>query len=380
MALKPITVSQFNEYVSRVLMTDPLLMNVAVRGELSGVNYNQSGHVYFTVVDNESKLSCIIWRDKVREIPFELIDGQEVILRGSVNCYKKGGSYSLIVRDAELVGAGELAVRFEKMKAKLSAEGLFDNEHKKDLPFFPKKIAVVTASTGAAIKDIIKTLKAKNDISDLILYPAKVQGEGAAEDIASKIDRINAERDDIDLMIVGRGGGSQEDLWPFNEEIVARSIYASRIPVISAVGHEIDFSISDMVADVRAATPTAAAELAVPDTEELARRLEDIRHAMLKQLKNNAEYQRMRLDNAFGSARDSLKDKLERLKNDVEKMKLILMYNDPLSIMKNGYSIVRDDKGRIVSDSSKLKTGDKVGISFYKGNAGAVIEDTGSED
>lgn len=367
MALKPITVTQLNEYIARVIGTDPLLLNVGVRGEVSGVRYDGRGNAYFSLVDDTCLIDCIIWRDNAAELGFELQDGLEIIVRGYVNVYKKRGTISLTARSVELVGAGGLAKAFEEMKNKLDKEGLFDQSHKKALPFFPKKIAVVTAATGAAVQDIIKTVKSRNNVVSLYVYPSMVQGDGAAPQIAHNIDLINKTRDDIDIIIAGRGGGSAEDLWPFNEEVVARSIYASRIPVISAVGHEIDYSISDLVADVRAATPTAAAQIAVPDTSELQEDIDELRRSMLRQLKNNAAYDRIKTDNLKDIMLQALKSRVEGSRNEIERMKMILEYSDPRKIMEKGYSIVRDDNGNIVTKAESVKEGQELGIELSEG-------------
>ena len=373
MALKPVSVTQLNEYIARVIGTDPLLMNVGVQGEVSGVRFDGRGNCYFALVDENCLVDCIMWHDTLVDSGAEIKEGQEVILRGYINVYKKRGTYSLTVRSFELVGAGGLAKAFEEMKQKLDREGLFDPAHKKKLPFFPEKIAVVTAATGAAVQDIIKTVKSRNNFVSLYIYPSLVQGDGAAEQIAHNIDYINATRDDIDLMIVGRGGGSAEDLWPFNEEAVARSIYASRIPVISAVGHEIDFSISDLVADVRAATPTAAAQIAVPDTSELAEDIEDLKNSMYRQLKNNAQYARIKVENIYEGMKNQLTGNVAELRHEIERMKLTLEYNDPRKIMDKGYSIVRDQNGNVLRDGSSVSQGDRIAVELAKGSFDAEV-------
>ncbi|MBR3146732.1 MAG: exodeoxyribonuclease VII large subunit [Eubacterium sp.] len=367
MALKPVSVTQLNEYIARVIGTDPLLMNVGVRGEVSGARYDGRGNCYFSLMDETCSVDCILWSDTAAETGFEIKDGLEVIIRGYINVYRKRGTYSLNVRSCELVGAGGLAKAFEEMKQKLAAEGLFDVSHKKKLPFFPHKIAVVTAAAGAAVQDICKTIKSRNSVVSIYIYPSAVQGDGAAAQIAHNIDYINDTRNDIDIIIVGRGGGSAEDLWPFNEEVVARSIYASRIPVISAVGHEIDYSISDLVADVRAATPTAAGQTAVPDTSELASELEEVRKTMMRQLRNNAAYARIRTDNLFETVRQTARGRIADLRHETDKMRLTLEYNDPSKIMKKGYSVVRDVSGRVIMDAEDVSEGQKLDIDLARG-------------
>ena len=304
-------------------------------------------------------------------------------MRGYVNVYKKRGTISLTVRTCELIGTGGLAQAFEEMKQKLNAEGLFDQAHKKSLPVFPRKIAVVTAATGAAVQDILKTIKSRNTVVSVYIYPSLVQGDGAAQQIAHNVDYINRTRDDIDIIIVGRGGGSAEDLWPFNEEVVARSIYASRIPVISAVGHEIDYSISDLVADVRAATPTAAAQIAVPDTSDLAAELEDLRSLMMRELKNNAAFDRIKADNIKESMRNALDSRITGYRSDMEKMKVVLESNDPGLIMKRGYSIVKDTDGKVITDAAQVSDGQELEVDLASGKLGVKTlfrKESGSVD
>ena len=258
MGLKPIRVGQLNNYIGRVLKTDPILGNVSVIGEISNLKFHGSGHVYFSLKDEASKVNCFLAASNLERISCPMEEGMEIIASGYISVYERGGYYSLNIRDIEVNGEGQLAIQFEKLKAKLEKEGLFAAENKKLLPAFPSKIAVVTSETGAAVRDIIRTIKNKNDYVDILVYPVLVQGPAAAKDIADAITDINENYRDIDVIIKGRGGGSMEELWAFNEEMVARSIFASEIPVISAVGHETDFTISDFTADFRAATPTRA--------------------------------------------------------------------------------------------------------------------------
>ena len=231
MAVKPVKVSQLNGYISRVLQTDPLLGILSVIGEISNLKYHGSGHVFFSLKDEKSTVNCFLAAGNLRHIRYELAEGMEIIAHGYISVYQAGGRYSLNIRDIDVAGQGDLAAAFEKLKEKLAAEGLFDEAHKKPLPEYPKKIAVVTSETGAAVRDIIKIIKRRNDVTSVLVYPVLVQGPDAAPDIAAAIEDINR-MDDIDIIITGRGGGSMEDLWAFNEEIVARSIYRSVIPVI----------------------------------------------------------------------------------------------------------------------------------------------------
>ncbi len=263
-----LTVTQLNEYVRRTLASDPMLREITLQGEISGFKKQISGHWYFTLKDETSRVNCVLFRQNTYQVSFEPKDGDQVTLTGSVGLYTAAGSYQFYAEGMQRAGQGELWRRYELLKAKLAAEGLFDPARKRPLPYRPRRIAVVTSRSGAVIHDI-KTVAGRRDPSvAIILRPALVQGEGAAKDIAEGIEEA-ARVAGADLLIVGRGGGSMEDLWAFNEEIVVRAIAACPIPVISAVGHEVDVTLSDFAADVRAATPSAAAEIAVPDREKL---------------------------------------------------------------------------------------------------------------
>ena len=369
MPLKPISVSQLNEYISRVLVTDPLLGNVTVKGETSGVKYHQSGHVYFSLVDARARVNCFLNRELAADLRFRVADGMEVTIVGSVSVYQKGGSYSLYVRSLETEGAGSLQLAFEEMKQKLSAEGLFDPAKKKPLPFFPDHIGIVTSETGAAIRDMMKNIKPRNNHVIVTVFPVLVQGDAAAGQIARAIRTANEKFPYLDVLIVGRGGGSPEDLWAFNEEVVARAIYGSEIPVISAVGHEIDFTISDMAADVRAETPTKAAVIAVPDLDQLEEELEKRRSLIERQLDNGVMFQELRIDNLIRSMRSALENRIDRRQKDVEKLRIQLELNDPRKIMENGYSILEDEAGRVMTDAGELQTGGVYRVRLARGSA-----------
>lgn len=369
MPLKPISVSQLNEYISRVLVTDPLLGNVTVKGETSGVKYHQSGHVYFSLVDARARVNCFLNRELAADLRFRVADGMEVTIVGSVSVYQKGGSYSLYVRSLETEGAGSLQLAFEEMKKKLSAEGLFDPAKKKPLPFFPDHIGIVTSETGAAIRDMMKNIKPRNNHVSVTVFPVLVQGDAAAGQIARAIRTANEKFPYLDVLIVGRGGGSPEDLWAFNEEVVARAIYGSEIPVISAVGHEIDFTISDMAADVRAETPTKAAVIAVPDLDQLEEELEKRRSLIERQLDNGVMFQELRIDNLIRSMRSALENRIDRRQKDVEKLRMQLELNDPRKILENGYSILEDEAGRVMTDAGELQTGGVYRVRLARGSA-----------
>ncbi len=357
MALKPITVTQLNDYIARVLEFDTLLMNVSVTGEISNLKYHSSGHVYFSINDENAKVNCFFPASYVKNLSYELGDGLEVIVTGKVNVYRKGGYYSLFVRSIQVAGEGNLAMAFNLMKEKLEKEGLFDPAHKKPIPTFPKKLGILTSETGAAVQDILKIIRSRNEMVDVMIFPVQVQGEGAAANIASALSFVNQNYNDIDVLIVGRGGGSQEDLWAFNEEVLARAIYDSRIPVISAVGHEIDFSISDFVADRRAETPTAAAEMAVPDLRELRMKLDQIRDSLRQDLTAKLKYDELRADSLLKEMRNDLTRILTDSRNRIERLKIILEENDPLKVLSKGYSVIRNEDHETVDSVNKLTDG-----------------------
>lgn len=397
MALKPIKVSQLNKYIGRVMQTDPILGNVSVIGEISNLKYHSSGHVYFTLKDDAGKLNCFVTGSVVKNIRFQLADGMEVITAGYISVYEKGGYYSLNVRDIQVSGEGELALAYKAMYERLFGEGIFDASYKKQLPLFPKKVCVITSPTGAAVRDIIKIIKSRNNVVDVMVYPCVVQGDGAAVQIASAIDDVNARFNDTDVMIVGRGGGSLEELWAFNEEIVARSIYASDIPVISAVGHETDFSISDYAADVRAETPTAAAALAVPDTFRLMNELDKLSDTMLSHIKRMRDmkaeslkrYQPHMLSVMFSkrvtnalhmterlsdSIKNSIISRLMTASASVEKYGIMLDAGDPQHIINRGYAVIHDaESDRMISDAAQLTDGMNIKLRVRKGEAAAEI-------
>ena len=372
MALRPITVTQLNDYIARVFDSDTLLMNVAVTGEISNLKYHSSGHVYFSLNDEYSKVNCFLPSSYVRTLKYELGDGLEITATGKINVYRKGGYYSLFVRNVQVAGEGGLSMAFQLMKEKLEKEGLFDPAHKKPIPAFPHKIGILTSSTGAAVKDIIKIIRSKNELVDIMVFPVQVQGDGAAADIAGMLKFVNDNYDDIDTLIVGRGGGSQEDLWAFNEEILARAIYDSRIPVISAVGHEIDFSISDFVADLRAETPTAAADIAVPDIKELVDRLDKFSSEMLLNLKNVLRVGELKVEQAYSRMKQDMDLLLLNRYNEIERFKLILEQNDPHRIMERGYTVIESD-GRVIRSPEELKDGE-YDIVFRSGKVRVRIE------
>lgn len=398
MGLKPVSVSQLNSYIKRILQTDPILGNVSVTGELSNVKYHSTGHVYFSLKDEKSTIRCFLPSGNADNIAFRLEDGLEVNVYGYLYLYEKGGYYSINVKDIEESGEGRLMAEFRALKRKLEGEGLFDQEHKKPLPSFPSQIAVVTSATGAAVRDIIKIIKNKNDYVNVLIYPVTVQGPSAAGEIAEAIDDINRRFTDIDVIITGRGGGSIEELWAFNEEKVARSIYKSSIPVISAVGHETDFTIADFVADRRAETPTAAADMAVPDTtelrdyinnldKELSRsiriRIQQAENSLnlmnpelfMRQLKSRTVMAQMKCDGIYQQLNSQMDSKLTDFTKRVELAGQVINSSNPDLILARGYAIVRNSQGKIVKNASEVSIGDTIDISLAEGIARATVID-----
>ena len=398
MAIKPIKVSQLNGYIKRILQTDPLLGNVFVVGEISNLKPHSTGHIYFTLKDENAKVNCFLASENKNHIRYELADGMEIIANGYVYLYERGGSYSLNVRDITIEGRGNLTIAFEQLREKLAKEGLFDEIYKKEIPFFPHKVAVITSDTGAAVRDIIKIIKSRNNIVDVLVYPCQVQGIGAAEDIAKAVREVNRLFPETDTIIVGRGGGSIEELWAFNEEIVARSIFDSTIPVISAVGHETDFTISDFVADRRAETPTAAAQIAVPDIASLREYIKQMKNNMVhsvnqmiryKELQvmrcniealaiafqnrihmngNTVNYHYQELQNQFRRRVFDFEGKLNHLKTGLDAF-------NPKNIMERGYAAILDAEGRLSGSVEEFRAGDKLTAVLKDGAVACTVEE-----
>ena len=289
----PITVTKLNSYVKALLDNDELLNNIYIKGEISNLKKHYTGHYYFTLKDKNSLVKCVMFKTYTSFLDFEIEDGMNVVVLGTVAVYERDGVYQIYVKAMEPDGVGDLYAAYEALKEKLGEEGLFDEKYKKKIPFMPKEIGVITSKTGAVIRDIINVTTRRFKGVHIKLYPASVQGKGAAETIVKGIEYFN-EAKNVDVIIVARGGGSLEDLWPFNEEITARAIFASKIPIISAVGHETDFTISDFVADLRAPTPSAAGELAVPDLNEVKWKLDNMKRRLAVLLKKKVEIMRNR--------------------------------------------------------------------------------------
>ena len=392
---KYLTISQINEYVKMRIDSDANLKRIFLKGEISNFKNHTRGHLYFTLKDDNSRLSAVMFSSQAAYLKFTPEDGMNVLVEGRLSCYPAQGTYQIYVDKMEMDGLGNLYLEYEKLKKKLSEEGLFDEKYKKPIPRYPSRIGIVTASTGAAIKDILSTIKRRFPICETILFPSLVQGSDAAPDIVKQIKK--AQEYDLDVLIVGRGGGSIEDLWAFNEEIVARAIFESNVPVISAVGHEVDFTIADYVADLRAPTPTGAAEMAVPVLSDVISSIDTLkirlRENILKTLKQSElrlnkvkdsfilsnplamyEVKEEKLNNYINVLnkyiREYLNNKRHNLNLDLNSLKLL----NPVNIMEKGYSLVKvDDK--IIKDSKDLKNGDKIDIKLYKGEVIAEVKE-----
>ncbi|MDI9492174.1 MAG: exodeoxyribonuclease VII large subunit [Bacillota bacterium] len=381
MAIKPLSVSQINSYIKRILMTDPILGNVTVTGEISNLILHSSGHCYFALKDDRSRLSCFLASDRVQRLRYTISDGMQVVVSGGLSVYEKGGTYSLNIRELDPVGEGALNLAFENLKKKLQEEGLFDPSRKKPLPPYPARIAVVTSPTGAAVRDIISTIKRRNPLVDIRIYPCLVQGPEAAESIVRALQSANAHKKDIDLILLGRGGGSTEDLWPFNEEAVARAVADSKIPIVSAVGHERDAVISDFVADLRAATPTAAAEHAVQDLSVAIGSLERMApEALYRTLFARLEKNTDRLLRLGEIADVRMGTVLDRADRQLEFLALKLRMSNPLNVIRRGYSVVQSEKGAWILRASDLSVGDRLMLLMKDGIVRCTVEEvkTGS--
>ena len=365
--------------------------NIGVLGEISNVRKPSSGHVYLTLKDKNSQLQAVVFKNTANRIKFELKDGMEVISFGSITVYEPRGQYQLIINKIEPKGIGALQLAFQQLKEKLEKEGLFDHAHKKTIPFIPQKIGIVTSPTGAAIKDILNIIDRRFANVEILIYPVKVQGEGAAQEIAEAITELN-NYSDIDVIITGRGGGSLEDLWAFNEEIVARSIYNSRIPIISAVGHEIDLTIADLVADKRALTPSEAGELVVPRKDLLIEKIEKYKARLLQSLTGKLRLSKeklVRIANSYAMKQpfDRLNRWQQRLDEFAQRLNLNITHAlntereklsgiagkleslSPLNVLKRGYAITtRLEDNKSLRDIIDLSKGDKIKTTLSKGS------------
>ena len=394
MKYNAVTVTQLNKYLKDRFDEDENLNAILVKGEISNFKNHYTGHLYFTLKDENSLIKCIMFKSYAEKLNFKPKDGMKVMVFGTVSVFERDGVYQIYAKTMMEDGIGDLHEQFEQLKAKLEKEGLFEQTHKKAIPLYPKVVGVLTSQTGAVIRDIINVSTRRNPNVYIKLLPVPVQGPGAAEQIADKI-RIMNEKKLADVLIIGRGGGSLEDLWPFNEEIVARAIYDSEIPIISAVGHETDFTIADFVADLRAPTPSAAAELAVPDIFEVKQKIINYQDRSKLALKKKIEIMKLRFEKVMKSriftdpmrkVMDNsiiLDDYMKRLENAMKEIKtekknkyieLVTKLDSisPLKTLIRGYSLTEKD-GQIIKSASQIDKGDIITIKFSDGEKNAKI-------
>lgn len=382
---KVATVSQLNSYLKKIIDNNVNLNDIWIKGEISNFKLHYSGHMYITLKDEGGVLKAVMFRSAASQLNFMPEDGMKVLARGRVSVYEQGGSYQLYINEMIPDGVGALYIAYEQLKKRLEEEGLFEQAHKKPIPQYPEKIGVITATTGAAVRDIINVITRRYPYAEIIIYPSLVQGDGAAANIVEGIEYFNKTKE-IDTMIVGRGGGSIEDLWAFNEEIVARAIYASEIPIISAVGHETDFTIADFVADLRAPTPSAAAEIAVPSQMELLARIGMTEQRLKNALVQSVEKRRIKLDGIkLRDPREKINDYMITLDNYIKQMQVsfsMLIAKDkerlakacakldalsPLQVMVRGYAIASKEDGSVIRSAKELCADDEFRLRFSDG-------------
>ncbi len=397
---KVYSVNELNNYAKGLLDNDENLRHIFVTGEVSNYKAHYSGHLYMTIKDEVASIKAVMFAGNASRLRFSLENGMKVLIFGTVSLFPRDGSFQLYINDMQPDGMGALSVAFEQLKKKLAAEGLFSEAHKKSIPFFPERVGVVTSATGAAIQDIFNVLKRRYPVAEVVVRPAQVQGEGAAEDIAQAIKEFNS-TNGADVLIVGRGGGSIEDLWAFNEEVVARAVFESKIPVISAVGHETDYTICDFVADLRAPTPSAAAELAVPDANELKGELLAYKQQLYSFVKNQLATERNKLSaiEKSGALKDPviklnetrrnllyLSEKIADLTQaqlDSQKLKFSALVGkmdalSPLGVITRGYAIVNKDE-KLLTNISQFNVGDNISVKLTGGTVKAQVTEVCEE-
>lgn len=399
MSDKYLSVSTISRYIKHLLDTDKNLQTIFIKGEISNLKQHSSGHIYFSLKDETSKINAIMFSNNAKKLNFVPTDGTKVLAIGRVSLYEATGNYQIYINEMLEDGVGNLYIAFEKLKEKLSKEGLFQEKYKVLIPKYPAKIGVVTANTGAAIKDIISTIKRRYPIADVYLFSSLVQGEQAKYDLVKKIEQ--ADQFGVDVIIVGRGGGSIEDLWPFNEEIVAKAIFDCKTPIISAVGHEIDYTIADFVADLRAPTPTGAAEIAVPNIIDIISHLNHLKirlnESILKNLNLKKLYfdslrnsyiiknpnfiyenKRQKLDLIETTLNSNILLKLENNKKEINNLLIQLDLLNPLNILKRGYSLTYKNN-KIVKSIKNIKEKDNLTIKLSDGNINVVVRSVEDE-
>ncbi|BDR67355.1 exodeoxyribonuclease 7 large subunit [Clostridium tetani] len=389
MYIKVLSVTDINNYIKNTMDNDFILNNASIRGEISNFKIHSSGHVYFSMKDQWSKINCVMFRSAAKGLKFLPEDGMKIIAKGRISAYVKDGSYQLYCDKLELEGLGELYIAFEKLKNKLEKEGLFKEECKKNLPQYAKKIGVITSETGAAIRDIINVATRRNKNCEILIYPSLVQGTNASSDIIKGIKELNKVKD-LDVIILARGGGSIEELWAFNDEELAREIFKSKVPIITGVGHETDFTIVDFVSDKRAPTPSAAAEIAIKDLQELNSRLENYKNALNYYVLNNLKEKYNKLDRLklsmegnsperiiineynkidfiINKLNSHIKVEVDKRKEELSRMSILLSSNNPLNILNKGYSVIQDGTGKVINTIKELDKEKKVTINLKDG-------------
>jgi len=365
-----LTVTEFTRYLKELIKVDPILDDVWVKGEVSNLKeYKMGNQIYFTLKDKDAQLSCVMFQTSV--LNFNLEENMQILARGKVAIYDKRGTYSLHVKYLEPSGIGALAIAFEQLKRKLEAEGLFQNEYKKAIPKFPKRVAVLSSPSGAALHDVISTIRSRNRAVEIVIVSTVVQGDKAGDSIAKNI-KITDEFSNSDVIILARGGGSIEELWGFNEEVVARAIFACKTPIISAVGHEVDYTISDFVADARAATPTAAGVMVSLPREEYLQNFINIKERLKQLLLNKVQEKQMDLADLNFSLEQKIKNVFVFRKQQIELLSAKLKALDPSSYAKRGFAIVRK-AGKIVTSVNQLTLGDRIVLSYMDGSKEATI-------
>lgn len=393
-----LSVSQLNRYIKMNFDADENLANIFISGEISNfTNHYRTGHLYFTLKDDSAAVRAVMFNSSAKRLKFMPEDGMKVIARGRVSVYEASGQYQLYVDDMQPDGVGALNLAYEQLKEKLQKEGLFSELHKKPLPPYPEKVGVITSPTGAAVRDIINVLGRRFPYAEIVFCPVLVQGEGAHLQLTDAVNMFNSERA-ADVIIIGRGGGSIEDLWEFNDEGLARAVYNSEIPVISAVGHETDFTICDFVADMRAPTPSAAAELAVPDANELQYALSALKNRMFLNVSSGIADRRsrlkyltskgalkspdemlsnrsQRLDTAFSKMLSSYENRIGGKKVEFISAATALSKLDPMSVLMRGFAFVSDKNGKNVYSSQALAKGDKINVRFHDGSAVCEVKE-----
>lgn len=384
---KYLTVTQINKYIKYKMDNDSNLSVVYLKGEISNFKNHSSGHLYFTIKDESSRILAVMFRGNASKINFKPVDGSKVLVVGRISCYEASGNYQIYVEEMLEDGVGNLYLEFERLKKKLGDKGYFDDMYKKPIPKFPRRIGIITAPTGAAIRDIITTINRRYKLVELYIFPSLVQGENAKDDIVRNLERAN--NYDLDLIILGRGGGSIEDLWAFNEEVVADAIFKSNIPIISAVGHEIDFTISDFVSDLRAPTPTAAAELSVPNTIDLINYIKQLEIRASKSMENIIDTKKSRLNSLVNSyvlknPKNMYEIKSQKLDNLVDKLNIYIKRNlndknnrfinilnkldalNPINTIKRGYSITKS-KDKVITSINSVVENDIITTDLVDG-------------